>query len=373
MRHQLSEVHDSMSGRKAESTKKGIRDFNAKNYKSLKRLGIVLDDNSLNTLASYRYSMDSQQQAPVTVASIPNLVQFLQNWVPGVVRILTAARKADEAIGIATIGSFEDEQVVVTVIEDQASAVPYGDTSDIPLASFNANYNAFTVVRLSIGTEVNILEEARGSRQRINVSDEKRISCSEALEIGRNTIAFFGYNSTNNQTYGILNNPNLPAYYTVPNGVSGSPLWSTKTFLEITADIRGMISRLLTNSQERANPEDVETTLLLPTNSVVYLTVVSNFGISVRDWLTQTYPKIRVVSAPQLNGANGGANVAYLYADEVLDSGTDGGDTWLQPVPAKLMLTGVEKLVKGYREGYLNATAGAIVKRPFAVVRASGI
>ena len=93
----------------------------------------------------------------------------------------------------------------------------------------------------------------------------------------------------------------------------------------------------------------------------------------MREWLRDTYPAVRVVSAPELNGANGGENVFYLYADNVTDSSTDDGRTFVQIVPTRFMSLGVEQQAKAYVEDYTNATAGVMVKRPYAVVRRSGI
>lgn len=156
-------------------------------------------------------------------------------------------------------------------------------------------------------------------------------------------------------------------------GTGSSTLWSTKTFLEICADIRTAIVTLRTQSQDTIDPESTALTLALPTDAVDYLSVTSDYGISVRDWLTQTYKKTRIVSAPQLNNANGGANVFYLYADAVNDLSTDDGRTFAQLVPAKFQVLGVQQLPKGYEEDYSNATAGIMCKRPYAVVRYTGI
>ena len=82
---------------------------------------------------------------------------------------------------------------------------------------------------------------------------------------------------------------------------------------------------------------------------------------------------MRVVSAPQLNAANGGANVFYLYAEHVEDGASDDSRTWVQVVPAKFQALGVERQAKAYIEDYTNATAGVLLKRPYAVVRYSGI
>jgi hypothetical protein len=54
-------------------------------------------------------------------------------------------------------------------------------------------------------------------------------------------------------------------------------------------------------------------------------------------------------------------------------SSTDDRRTFIQPVPARFQVLGVEQLAKAYIEDYTNATAGVICKRPFAVSRISGI
>ena len=115
--------------------------------------------------------------------------------------------------------------------------------------------------------------------------------------------------------------------------------------------------------------------ILALANSVVnYMAVTSDFGISVMEWMNKAYPKIRVVAAPQLDAAHSSENVAYLYAESVMDAdSTDDGRVWAQVVPAKFRLNGVQKLAKGYEESYANATSGALCKRPYAVVRFFGI
>ena len=342
------------------------------NFADLGEIGINFSDKQVKAMANW--AMDSGNQADVTSPSMTTPVQFLQNWLPGFVKVITAARKIDDLVGITTTGSWEDEEIVQGILEPIGNALPYGDYTNVPLASWNTNFVRRTVIRFEKGIKVGSLEEARAARIRVSTSAEKRASAALSLEIQRNLVGFNGYNGGNNLTYGFLNDPSLPAYVTVAaTGTGGSTLWSSKTFLQIVADIRVAAAQLQTQSQDTINPEDAELTLALPTDSYQYLSVTSDFGISVRDWLNKTYAKLRVISAPQLNYANGGANVFYLYAEHVEDGASDDSRTWVQVVPAKFQALGVEKQAKAYVEDYSNATAGVMLKRPFAVVRYSGI
>ena len=299
-------------------------------------------------------------------------MQFLQTWLPGIVRQITNVRNIDELVGIATMGSWEDEELVQTASELTGKAELYGDASNIPLSNYNATYERRTIVRLEKGMLIGTLEEKRAAKQEINMATEKRAAAAVSLEIGRNRIGFYGFNAPDTRCYGFLNDPNLPAYVNVANGGSGLP-WSTKNFLTITADIRTAVTALVTRSGGMIRPQTTDLTLALPLGFEQYLAVTSDFGVSVQDWITKTYPRMRVVTAPELIDANGGAEVFYLYAESVQDGSTDDGRVFLQMVPARFEALGTERRAKSYVEDYTMASAGVMLKRPWAVVRYSGI
>lgn len=310
----------------------------------------------------------------LTTPSIAAQIQFLQAWLPGFVRILTAARKIDEMIGLQTVGNFEDEEVIQGVLENTGVAVPYTDHGNIPLGSWNANFERRTIVRFELGMEVGYLEDLRSARIRVSTAAEKRTSSALGLDIQRNRVGFYGFNSGANRTYGFLNDPGLPAYVNLPNGAGGTPYWSAKTFNEITADIRIMVSALRTNSQDNIDPAETPMTMAVATVAVDFLSVMNELGSqSVRQWIAATFPKIRIVSAPELDDANGGVGVVYLFAERVNDGASDDSATFAQLVPTKFITLGVDKRAKTYVEDYANATAGVMVKRPYAVVRYSGV
>lgn len=348
---------------------------------SLNDMGICIDQHTVHDMVTaYRSGkwelgsgMDSALTAPLTTASVTTPIQFLQAWLPGFVNIITAVRRIDDLVGIVTQGSWEDEEVVQGVMERTGNTSVYTDSGNVPQSSWNVNYERRTIVRFEEGMTVGRLQEARAARIRVNTAEAKRGAAAEALEITRNRVGFNGLNAGANRTFGYLNDPELPAYVTVAVGASAATEWSTKTFLEIVADLREAIQSLRTSSQERVDPMRTEIALALATSSIDFMTTVSDFGISVMGWLQSTYPMIRVISAPELDAANAGDNVFYLYAETVSDSGTDDNRTFIQVVPQKFRTLGVEQRAKEYTEAYSNATAGVLLKRPYAVIRRSGI
>ena len=102
------------------------------------------------------------------------------------------------------------EEIVQGILEPIGNALPYGDYTNVPLASWNTNFVRRTVIRFEKGIKVGMLEEARASRIRISTSSEKRASAALSLEIQRNLVGFNGFNGGNNLTYGFLNDPSLP-------------------------------------------------------------------------------------------------------------------------------------------------------------------
>ena len=352
---------------------RSLVDFNCAEYESLPKIGINLNRHVVKKMMAGKQTMDSMYgmdalQPTVTTGSIGTPVQFLQNWLPGFVFVITAARKIDDLIGIMTTGEWEDEQIVQGILERTGTSVPYGDYTNVPLSSWNTNFNYRTVVRFEEGMKVGILESARAARLRVDDSGMKREAAALALDIQRNLVGFYGFNSGDNLTYGFLNDPGLGSYTQVADGVAGYT-WAVKTFLEIQRDIVTAIQTLRTQSQDTIDPETMDLTLAVATSSVDYLSKTSDFGISVRAWLQMAYPRVRVVSAPQLNAAYDSDNVFYLYADKITDMSTDGGLVWIQPVPTKFNVLGVQQLAKAYEEDFSNATSGAMCKRPYAVVR----
>ncbi len=347
---------------------------NTQGIEWLRKVGIGFLPKAIDGLKKhYQAAAMDTLQSNVTASSIPVPIQFLENWLPGFVHVITAARNIDNFVGISTVGSWEDEIVVQSIRELLGVSQPYGDYTNVPLSSWNPNFVYRTNVRFEEGMRVGLLESAQSARIEMSTELNKREACGLVLEIVRNLIGFYGYNNGTGLTYGFLNDPGLPSYVNVPNGASGSPLWANKTYLEIQKDILTSIAALRLQSKDQINPKRTPLTLALPTATVDYLSKSTDFGYTVWDWLDKNYKNIRVESAPELDAANGGANVFYLYADKIVDSSTDGGQTMIQVVPARFMMLGVKQNVKNYVESYLMATAGIMVKRPWAVVRYSGI
>jgi hypothetical protein len=354
-----------------------VRGFKFENYKNvsardLATLGISMDSaifpDVAQTFRASNYGMDASV-AMQTVPTITNPVQFFQHWLPRAIEIATAARKIDDIVGRTIAGTFEDEEIVQTIMERTGSARPYTDTANIPLSSWNPGYVTRNVIRFEEGLEVGYLEAMRASRMRFDSHDEKVKAATLSLAIAHNEVGFFGYAGGENKTYGFLNDPNLPAYQTVAATTAGDTEWAKKTFNEITSDIIEAVSALQNQLAGLFDPTRDSFTMVISLVTNQWLYTMNELGTkSVSTWLKETYPNLRLETAVELNGANGGENIFYLFADEV-----NGYKTIDQYVQEVFRLIGVEKKAKVIVEDYASATAGVIVNQPVGVVRRSGI
>lgn len=333
---------------------------------TLSNLGVNYTDDSIRNFMGY--AMDAAPDLQTTPsASTP--VQFLQYWIPEVIRVVTRARVADRLLGRTIGGSWSDEEVVATVMEHIGQARPYGDKNNENLAEWNTSHEKRTIVICEQDIEVGILEEERSARMRINSAAEKRLAAAESLAISMNDIAFNGYNNGENRTYGILNDVNLGSYIAVATGEGNSTTWVSKTFNEICNDIKVAMSTLRVQSGSNFDPYADASVLGVADVAVDMLSTMNAYGNkSVMEWIKETYPKCRIESVPQFSGANGSANVFYLMAETI-----SGRKVVNQYVQDTLRLVGVEKKAKGYLEAYSNATAGVLVGMPIGIVRYTGI
>ncbi len=337
---------------------------------TLEKLGIGYTMEAFADIKQYshKYGMDAAIPM-VTTPGVSSPAQVLQHWIAEAIEVVTAAREIDSIVGRTIAGNWADKEIVQRVLERTGRPRPYGDDTDIPLSSWNANYECRDIVRFEEGCMVGILEQERAGRMMISAETEKRVAAAEALAIEMNNVGFYGYNSGNNRTYGFLNDPNLPAYVTVAEGAKSDTKWSTKSYDEICTDIRTAMNTLRANTGNLFRPERDAAVLSVSISCMEFLSVQNDMGTrSVYEWVKSMYPNVRIESAVQLDGANGGENIFVVHAEQL--NGKRVMDQYIQEV---FRLLGVEKKAKGFLEDYSNATAGIIVRQPVGVVRYTGI
>lgn len=327
---------------------------------------------SLQELSTIGYdfsTMDAALTGPALQSGFLD-PKFLTTEFGGVIRQPVSRSSVDALIGVTNIGSWEDEFIEFQVLESAGRAELYGDHANIPLANFTYNEDRRGLVRFEQGFEVGVLESARASKRNLDTGAEKRRASKQSLDMQREDIGYYGFTTANTRTFGLLNEPNLLPYETA------GATWAGATFAVITSDIANMVSQLELQSDYKIK-EDMQMTLVLPAGYGRFLNTANptGQGQTVKQWINDSYPNMRVMQSPQFVGANGGANVAYLFVDNVEqeEGETATSQSLVQIVPAEYRMIGSEQGAKVYVETASNATAGVVAIHPWAVTRLSGI
>lgn len=353
----------------ADNVKSLVLDQFAKEHPEVKmedlaKLGITMDESVVKTV------LDA---APNLLTSASNVtpVQFAQYWLTNIIKFLTRGRSLDKVVGRTIVGTWEIEQIVATLLERVGQPGLYGDFTKAPLANWNVNFDVRDNVRFEMGINVGKLEELRASQMRLSAYAMKKESMAEAFEILLNDVGWFGYNNAGGGThvspavhsgtvkkvYGLLNDPGVTADSLLGSWIQRS---GTDVAMDtIVTDIQTMVTDLVAKLQGNWDPETDTATLALPNTQFVQLGKINTYGISARDWLAKTYPRIRIVSCAELVGAISGKDAALFFADRVKDD-----NVVQQMLTSALRLVGIQPMVKGFYEVYSCSTAGALVRYP---------
>lgn len=345
----------------------------------LAKFGVGFSDSFMKSQESSPFfALDAGVTQPVTTPSNGVPLQFLQSQLPGLINVLTKVRKADLVAPVAVGGAWHEEEVYLKTMEHTGSPMLYSDHGGLTLASFNETYESRQIIRFEMGVQSAKLSDERSAATGTNPMGEKRTALATAFEILRNNVAFNGFNVGTGKTYGILNDPNLPAYITVATGAASDTVWSTKTAAEKVSDIVTALDALNVqaggNIEITSDPIDLEIPLSVQGELYRSDSSFSN-GMTVKQWLNENFPNVEIVTVPQFDAADAGDNVFYLKAKKVTGAGEAlGGQPMAQVVPAKMMALGSAQNAKGgVTEGYTSALAGVFVALPYAIVRYTGI
>ena len=298
--------------------------------------------------------------APQTTPSVATPVQFAQFWLTNPIKILTRARSLDKVVGRTIVGTWETEQIVATIMERVGQPALYGDFTKAPLANWNVNFETRDNVRFEMGVQVGKLEEARASQMRLNSYALKREAMAEAFDIILNKVGWFGYNGGGKKVYGLLNDTNNTA-----TDSSTVKTWVGQSFDTIVTEILAVVKDRVEALAGNYDPEVDSATLVLPVTQYTYLATVNSLGVSVRDWLTKSFPKIRIVACAELSEASTtNKPMALFFVDKLVGDGVV-----QQMVTSTMRLVGAQPMAKGNYEVYSCSTAGTLLRYPLAFKR----
>lgn len=307
--------------------------------------------------------------ADAALVTAPNMgvpAELTTFFDPDVIKVLTAPRKA-RAITKGREGIKGDATTTSAkfpIVEYVGHSEPYNDFVDGGVADVNANWVTRDNYLFSTTRRVGDLEQARNAEARLDLASQTQMAAAEILDVDANRFYFNGVAGLRN--YGILNDPNLNATLTpAAVGTGSSPLWSNKTTNQIYNDILDLFAELRAKTGGIVEESD-EMVLAMSPAMATYLNKATDFNVTVRKMLSETFSNLTIVTAPEY--ATSGGQLMQLFVVAI-----EGQDTVLLSPSEKMYafapVRGVSSFVQKFRAG----TFGAIIRRPAAVAGMLGM
>lgn len=281
---------------------------------------------------------------------------------PRVIEVLTAPRNYRAIAPEVKNGDWTTAFTQFRMVELTGTATPYQDYDANGQSNINTAFPTRKQYRFQTTLRVGDLEQDMNMAARIDLFAEKQRSAAIVLEQTFNRFAFFGVEGV--ELYGLLNDPNLNADITPTTGTGGDT-WAQKTANEIMTDINKMASQLYTQSNGWVN-DATPLKLIIPPASLAELNKLNDFGVSVKKMLSDTYPNITIITAPEMAGTSG--NVAMLKADEI-----EGQPVVEFGYSEKYKAHGIVRESSSMHQKISAGTYGAIIYYPFAIVTMLGV
>lgn len=244
-------------------------------------------------------------------------------------------------------------------------------------SSINLNYVDRQVVSFERSIIYGDMAIARMSVAKIDYMAKLREGVATQIKLHADAIGFFGY-SANMKIYGLLNDPSLNqsinasakagAGSNIPN-----TLWQYATYFEIIADIISLRQEI-TSRAGGQDDDDALCYLLLPPSVWQYLNTPNPLGTNtVRKWINNEYPNMKIIKAPLLQGTgtpigSTTPNLGVLIFDKLA------GQECLQEAYVTLYQShGVKRENSSYSEKISYTLGGAIITNAIGIQIMQGI
>lgn len=230
--------------------------------------------------------------------------------------------------------------------------------TDLPRSDVRVTESRQVIKSLGTSYGYNVQELRAAQMAQMPLEQRKANSARRAIEQRIDIIASLG-DAVNGLT-GILNLPNAQTY-TIPNGGGGMQLWSTKTGLEILADMNLAAAQIVTSTNDIEHPSTIAVPVkqyaiisMTPVNSGIPATVLEHF-LKSSPWVKEVIPWYRLSGA----GAAG--------SDRMLVYSRDPDHLWLD-IPQEFEQFPVQPLGLEFRIPCHARCAGVICPYPLSVL-----
>jgi hypothetical protein len=316
---------------------------------------------------NFSLAMDAQPTLVTTPsAGIP--FYFTQYIDPDAIRILQTPNKGAEIYGETKTGDWTTQTALFNLIENTGEVSSYGDFNTNGRSDVNASWESRQSYLFQTVIEYGDLETDRAGEARLNLVAEKQRSAALTLDKFQDFTYHFGVTGLAN--YGILNEPSLPAALTPTTKAAGGVKWVNAGAVvaqaaEVYADFQMLFNQLTANSFGYIDMNS-QFKLVFPNSVASAFSGVNQFGITVREFISKTFPNVQYITDPRYATVSG--NVVQLIAETF-----NGNKTGQCAFNEKMRDHLVVRDLSSYKQKRTGGTFGFVLKYPLGVAQLLGV
>ena len=316
--------------------------------------------------ASRRLAQDAALSTAPNIGAPAVLYTYLD---PRIIEVLFSVKAASKFFAPTLIGKFTDEYANFMVEEIAGQVSPYSDYGDGTASDANYNFPSRQNFRYQTTIKYGDLETAKMSEAKVQLAARKQYAAAEIIARAENRFQLYGVKGL--QSYGMLNDPNLPTPIS-PISVSDKSTWADKASANpsevaniVFNDVNKLWAELTANNGGHL---DVNSPIVLGVSNkmISYLTTPNQFGKTAKVMLQENYPNIVIEQLPELSTASG--EMLYMVVPNLL-----GDETGFTAFSAKAVFGRLVPETTSYKQKVSAGTWGCVIRRPSLVATMLGV
>ena len=172
--------------------------------------------------ASRQLAMDSAASTAPNIGAPAALYTYID---PRIVQVLFGVTNASKFFAPNKVGSWEQDFATFEVEEIEGNVTAYNDYADGVTTDVNYNFPSRQIYRYQTTIKYGDLESDKASAAKIPLVSRKQFAAAEIIARAENKFQMYGVKGI--QSYGMLNDPNLPASIS-PVSTGGKSTWADK-------------------------------------------------------------------------------------------------------------------------------------------------
>ena len=307
--------------------------------------------------ASRQLAMDAAASTAPNIGAPAALYTYID---PRIVQVLFGVTNASKFFAPNKVGSWEQDFATFEVEEIEGNVTAYNDYADGVTTDVNYNFPSRQIYRYQTTIKYGDLESDKASAAKIPLVSRKQFAAAEIIARAENKFQMYGVKGI--QSYGMLNDPNLPSSIS-PISVNSKSTWADANI--VYNDISKLWSALTANNAGHLET-NAPIVLGVSNKMISYLTIPNQYGKTAKVLLTENFPNLEIVQVPELSTTSG--EMLYMTVRDLY-----GDETGWTAFAEKFRMGRLIPELSSYKQKASAATWGCVIRRPSLVATMLGI